>query len=346
MTRQSWKLIFLFIGTIIGAGFASGQEIWQYFVRFGPVFLPAILLAALLFALLLSRVFGHIASLKQVDQKSFLNSLLPERWAVLTDAALNAFLFAGLTVMLSGAGELTEQYLGLPRLWGILFCSLLVWLAVAGRAEGVLSLQTFLVPPMLIIIFLVAVLSLRLQAEHGTFNLPTEGLDLPSARSAILYVSYNMASGLAVVIAAGSGIAIKKRAAWYSGLILGAIGCLVALALYGYYAILGHYEMPMLYLAYESSSALFYIYGAVLATAILTSALADCLSLTRRWHIPSPGHGLRGNWLMLQTTVLLAAIPVAFIDFSFLVDRLYGFFAILLLPLWLLLIVKRPAKHI
>ena len=33
--RETLKIAFAFVGVIVGAGFASGQEVMQYFVGFG-----------------------------------------------------------------------------------------------------------------------------------------------------------------------------------------------------------------------------------------------------------------------------------------------------------------------
>lgn len=35
ISRMDWQVAAAYVGTMIGAGFASGQELMQFFVRFG-----------------------------------------------------------------------------------------------------------------------------------------------------------------------------------------------------------------------------------------------------------------------------------------------------------------------
>ncbi|MBC8080240.1 MAG: hypothetical protein H7X86_07830, partial [Gorillibacterium sp.] len=46
---QILQVAFTYVGTIVGAGFASGQEILQFFTRYGWMAVPTISVAAFLF---------------------------------------------------------------------------------------------------------------------------------------------------------------------------------------------------------------------------------------------------------------------------------------------------------
>ncbi len=50
--KKSFQIGSAFIGIIVGAGFASGQEILQFFSSFGYVGIAGSILAAVLFAFL------------------------------------------------------------------------------------------------------------------------------------------------------------------------------------------------------------------------------------------------------------------------------------------------------
>ena len=50
--RKSFQIAGAFIGVIVGAGFASGQEILQFFTSFGPISIVGTLVATVLFAFL------------------------------------------------------------------------------------------------------------------------------------------------------------------------------------------------------------------------------------------------------------------------------------------------------
>ena len=46
---KMWSLAFTYVGCFLGAGFISGQELWQFFGNFGNWGYVGFVLAALLF---------------------------------------------------------------------------------------------------------------------------------------------------------------------------------------------------------------------------------------------------------------------------------------------------------
>ena len=46
---KTWSLAFTYVGCFLGAGFISGQELWQFFGSFGNWGYVGFVLAALLF---------------------------------------------------------------------------------------------------------------------------------------------------------------------------------------------------------------------------------------------------------------------------------------------------------
>ena len=47
----TWKIAATFIGAVVGAGFASGQELSQFFLGYGPAGRYGVICSGLLFAL-------------------------------------------------------------------------------------------------------------------------------------------------------------------------------------------------------------------------------------------------------------------------------------------------------
>ncbi|GFR35148.1 hypothetical protein [Thermobrachium celere] len=63
--KEELKVAAVFIGTIIGAGLASGQEILQFFSRFGRGSFIGILICFILY-ILLSLIFINMAYKKKI----------------------------------------------------------------------------------------------------------------------------------------------------------------------------------------------------------------------------------------------------------------------------------------
>ena len=103
------KVAATYIGTVVGAGFATGQEILQFFSRFGPLGLAGILVSAFLFIL-----FGYIIMYigRELKAKSHMEII---RYSggrfigTIIDVIITFFLFGAFTAMIAGTGAMLEQ---------------------------------------------------------------------------------------------------------------------------------------------------------------------------------------------------------------------------------------------
>ena len=100
-----------YAGTVIGAGFASGQELLQFFVSYGPLGVLSMALAGILFAFLGSRVMELGYLLRASSYHELLYYVCGRRLGMLLDWATALFLFGGLCIMLSGTGTVCRDYL-------------------------------------------------------------------------------------------------------------------------------------------------------------------------------------------------------------------------------------------
>ena len=111
---STWKIAATYIGTVVGAGFATGQEILQFFVRFGKPGLLGILLAAVLFVFFGSVIMGLGNRLNARSHLEIIRYSSGRFWGNIADALIPFFLFGSLTAMMAGTGALLRQQLGLP----------------------------------------------------------------------------------------------------------------------------------------------------------------------------------------------------------------------------------------
>ncbi|MEC1915443.1 hypothetical protein P9E35_20805, partial [Bacillus spizizenii] len=123
--RAGMKWMLLILGSLIGAGYASGQEIWQFFgVESG--------LAIVLFTIMF--IFSSYIVMKisfKVQSTHFLPVLehLMGPWlAKIYDVLIVFYLFSTTMVMIAGGGVTLQMY-KLPFWWGIaLICIVTVCL--------------------------------------------------------------------------------------------------------------------------------------------------------------------------------------------------------------------------
>ena len=70
----------IYIGTVIGAGFASGREIWEFFSQYGTAGTWGLLYSTLLLAVLGAKVMEWGRRVKAPSYQDFLHSLAG-KWA-------------------------------------------------------------------------------------------------------------------------------------------------------------------------------------------------------------------------------------------------------------------------
>jgi uncharacterized membrane protein YkvI len=324
-----WQIAAVFIGTVIGAGFASGQELMQFFIRFGIKGLFGACVTGVSFAILGGLII-YITSLKGFHTyKEFLTWKLGPQLTGIIDIIILAFLFMGFCVMLSGSGTLFEEHLGISKIIGIIITDALVIMALMARHEGVLWFNTILIPLLVAILILVSLLSLfsTTAVNQGSAFDPFAGSLVVDNwfLSSLLYIAYNMISVLVVLTALTADQ--NGMSAWggvIGGFILLVISLVIVAALLAAGQSVYTYQIPMLYLAYQVSPIIFYFYGIVLWGAMITTAVADAYGLCQRlgytWRLPY-------NLVLLIISIL--SIPLAMYDFTLLVSKVYPVFGIL-----------------
>ena len=137
------QLAWTFAGCFLGAGFVSGQELWQFFGCFGVWALPALLLSVGILAalgIILLRL-AQETGIEELD-RIVIRRNIP--WLRKLCAVLQVvFLFGIVTIMIAAAGALVAQLTGLPSwLGGLAMTVLVAVVAVFPKTYAVAWIQT------------------------------------------------------------------------------------------------------------------------------------------------------------------------------------------------------------
>ncbi|NLP25030.1 MAG: hypothetical protein GX382_11010, partial [Syntrophomonadaceae bacterium] len=119
-------LVMGYLGAVVGAGFASGQEIVQFFVAYGSPGLTGALVATLLFASMGGLLLYLSHRYRVSNYQDLLSRVIGERVSPVIDIMLAVFLFLGISTMFSASGAVFYEHLYLPKKAGILAAYLLV----------------------------------------------------------------------------------------------------------------------------------------------------------------------------------------------------------------------------
>ncbi len=276
-----------YIGTIVGAGFASGQEMLQFFVSFGKMGLWGLLVVTLLFI-----YFGYV--IMELGWKLKASSHLPVVKEVggrflgpFSDAIITFFLFGALTAMIAGSGALFYQEFNIHPIIGSVFMAFITVITVIGGLQSIINSISFVVPFLILSAVGVSVASVLMAPNDAEIavSLPRSLFLRNWLWSAIVYTSYNTVTSISILGPLGDKA--KDRSVIRKGAILGGLGLgigavAIFIALYINSDAVKNYEVPMILVARRISPLVQVIYAIVLIAEIYTTAVGDLYGFAAR----------------------------------------------------------------
>lgn len=338
------KIAAMYMGAVIGAGFASGQEIMQFIVVHGSDGLKEIFLVTFLFCYLGAEILYLSEKFKTNNYLILINYLVGKKIAKLLDIISLLMLAGGLSVMLSGGGAVFSEHFNVAAWYGILIIVFInCWVLLCGL-QGVVWVNVILVPLKIIAILLISLLVIRIQNAPAIINITVQTTENTYRHwfiSGLLYVSYNMILVIAVLSTIGKGISSKKAVAGgvLGGLGLGVTAGIMLLAGLTVYPEIKEYKVPMLYMAGIIGAGVKGVMGLLIWAAILTTTIANAHGFAAR--LAEPGSG---RYKIIGIGVTLLAMPLARFDFDKLVAVIYPIFGYAGLLLIIVLIIGPPLK--
>ena len=253
------KVVFLLLGTVIGAGFASGREVFMFFGQFNLVCLVNIILCGICFFLV---CFMFLSCHKKQDFGIFQRSKI----GVIFDVIMIFFMFISVSAL---TAALTSAFGVITSLVSLMVAILFVFWGISCLK----NLNFILVP---LIIFILCFVS------FSNFNFSVELISTTFSRTynAFLYVGMNIFLASEVLVDVGKKL--TKRECVISSVISSVIFCLVLLILtlgFSYGNITNSIEMPILKLSLNLKPIFFKIYLFVLWAGIFTTLTSIIYSL-------------------------------------------------------------------
>lgn len=273
------------MGTIVGAGFATGQEILQFFTRYGAVSIFTIVLASFLFIWLGTKIMLLAHDMKAKSYEDLNKYLFGDRigpWI----SFITFFVLLGITsIMLAGAGSVFKEHLHLSYQFGLIFTLILTYVVLLKGIDAILAVNSIVVP--MILIFTVILVITTMNSPHAS-NWVTLDSSFHLGKvwlSPFLYTAFNLALAQAVLVPIGSSI--KERSSLYWGGILGGIGIGLML-LAGHFALsaqmpgITQFEIPMGILLIDLGKTVQLLFLLIIFAEIFTTLIADVYGLTRQ----------------------------------------------------------------
>jgi uncharacterized membrane protein YkvI len=323
--KNGFKLAAVFTAVILGAGFASGQELLKYFVQHGLAGIGG-LLSGLVFSLV---GWAVLDICRKHDLRSFgalARFLLGEKAAVLVEWLVCVFLFVLLSAMIAASGAVARQAFGLSFSAGAVVMAVLCFVVLLFGLKGFVRINIVFMPFMVVGGIFIGLYAFFNQAADAA--LFTGGRLIPGwALAAGVYASYNLVTGVPV-LASASSLSVKPRDAFLGGVFGGGVmtllGLCLALPLYLHHAQVISVEIPFLVITLQYGSVINGLYLGILLTAVFTTAISNGFALVQ-WC----GERFALHRALSSAVICLLALLAAFVGFSNIVAYVYPIFGFL-----------------
>lgn len=348
--KISLKVAAVFIGTVVGAGLASGQEIIQFFTVYGFSSMFGIILCGIFYiaAGIMTMDLSYKFNASSYKDLIYLSCGKYLGWVI--DTLTTIFLFGGTCIILAGSGSIFFEHLGLPRIAGIIVMAAITMFTVFYSTDGLIFINSIIVPCMIFVIIVISTIVISNTLSQG-LNIWHEIRDAPILNpnwlsSTLLYSAFNMLCATGVLCPMTRDI--KKSKGMFTGIVLGSLGLFFLTSVINIILMLNQpnafkYSIPMLYIARSTGMIAGTALSVVIWLEMFSTAVSDVYSLAQKMH-----HNFKINYKLSVVLLLVLAFPFTSIGFENLIKLLYPAFGVISLVyiLCLLRLYFKSAKKV
>lgn len=320
--KNVFKSVFVIIGTIIGAGFASGKELYIFFFQYGFNGMVGIIITTILFTVVIYKTLS-ISNKKQIYNYNELkiNSQIKH--------TMSTFLLISFYIMIAGFAAFVNQELNIPSIIGSILITSICYITFIKGVNGIIKANAILIPVLILVLIHTCYKNVDIVMQKINFfniNMQNANSIFESSKwilRALEYVGYNSIILIPILINIEK---TNKKNGWIaiiSGIIffIMAIGIIILLYQANNSQIL--LEIPTINIVSQYGKIYKYIFQFIIAVSIYTSAI-------------SAGYGFLQNeennkakYIKKTILILISAIFISVIGFTYLVEILYPLFGLL-----------------
>lgn len=163
------KAVCVIIGTIIGAGFASGREIYLFFNIYGKKGVLGLIIASILTGIIIYKVLVQIKNMEVNHYSSYLENLKINKTIKNSmNIIINIFLLISFYIMIAGFCAYFKQEYGLSTFLVGIIVSFMCYLTFMNHIDGITKINTVLIPFLIMMILWMGIKSNVLNIEKVT----------------------------------------------------------------------------------------------------------------------------------------------------------------------------------
>ncbi len=280
--RETMKFAGTYISVCIGSGFATGQEIMQFFSSQGIISILSSLICMVILAYCGSSLLEIGKESKLKNSNDIYSYLCGNHIGAFFKFFMPIFFFLSFVIMISGAGASINQYYGFDKRMGSLFLVIIALISVLMGMNKLIDILGNIGPMIVVISIGIGIVSISRNFEYiGSINEIISSLNVTKAvdnwfMSGIIYAGLNLIIATPFLIGVGA-TAKNKKSCIYGGIIGGVAFMIAAIALNlgimldiqdVYMA-----EIPTLFMANEIGPVIGIMFSLMLIAGIYTTAV-------------------------------------------------------------------------
>lgn len=319
IVKNSLILAFIYIGTIIGAGFASGKELFNFFAKFKQNGIIGFFITSILIGLSFIAILTLIKKSNSTSYKDFLIEIFGYKIGSFLEILNICFLFILFSSMISAGATIFQDILQVNFVTCVLVFSLVIFISLLFNEKAIIIINSILCPTLIIGGAFIGAY-IYFFATKQTFSISNNFVV-----QSVIYTSYNIITTISVLFGLKHIINDKKTiiiGGILSSIFVFFIGIFLVLSLIYNYNVVVNRPLPIFYII-KNIKYIKEIYLTVILAAIYTTAVANGFAIFKIVDNKFKNKNL------IKSIFFIFAMFFAFIGFSNIVGIVYPIFGYL-----------------
>lgn len=323
------KFVCTVVGTFIGAGFASGREIYSFFFKYGKLGIIGICISSLFIGYFLYIVIKISRKNNVENYEEFLEILINKKYIKnIFLYLIDIFFVLSFCVMTAGFSAFLEQEFNIKKIINYIFILFFSYIILRKKTQGIVKINKIIIP---IIIFFILFIFIK---KIGIFNIFNFYFDKKNNLNynyiflikSFLYANYNLLTVIPIVVSL-SGLCKNKKHIKISSIICTIIIFILSIIIFSILAQstvnLEVIEMPTIFIIGRYGKIYKNIFAFIIGSAIITTLISCGYSFLQKYEKNDKEYNKK-----IYILVISAVISSNF-SFSNLVNVLYPVFGAL-----------------
>lgn len=328
----------ILIGSFVGAGFASGKEIFNFFTVYKYNGIISIIIFSLLLFILIYKCINIKSKLNLNKYLDFIN-YLENKYKYLNSnfflLIINIFLASSFYIMIAALSSLLDYQLNISKYITVFFTLLICFRIFYKNNIYFIGIINSILMPILII-FIIFISTININFDNIKFIMFENNSNMiKSIFIGLLYFSYNSLLLIPIIFNFKNNYNNNENlniSIIFSLLIL-FLTIILDLLLLSFYNLIYNIELPILYISNKTSNIFLYLYFFIILSAIFTTMISSGYSFVNNL--------TKKDYNKKLIIFLLFSFIFCFFSFSNLINFFYPLFGLIgFFQIFLILIDK------